>query len=107
MSLPKKGLRKITVDNNNYCWKVSGNDGWIDLYIESQDVKNGQLLNAKFHYHHKPKNTINESNPQFKISSGIVKQVIKLGLENAWQPLEQKSVLSLGHVDSKVELFPK
>lgn len=107
MSLPQKGLRKITVDNNNYGWKVSGNDGWIDLYIESQDVKNGQLLNTKFHYHHKPEETITEDNPQFKISSGIVKQVIKLGLENAWKPLEQKSVLSLGHVDNKVELFPK
>ena len=107
MSLPKKGLRKITVNQNNYGWKVTGNDGWIDLYIESQDMKNGQLLNAIFNYHHKPKNTISENNPPFKIASGIVKQIIDLGLANGWKPLEQKPVLNLGHVDNKIELFPK
>ena len=107
MSLPKKGLRKITIEEKNYGWKVSGNDGWIDLYIESQDVKHGQLLNVKFHYHHKPKDTITENNPQFKLSNGIVKQVINLGLANDWRPLEQNPVLSLGHIDNKVELFPK
>lgn len=75
--------------------------------IESKDAKNGQLLNAKFNYHHKPKNTISENNLQFKISSRIVKQIIDFGLENGWKPMEQIAVLNLGHVDNEVELFVK
>lgn len=105
MSLPKKGLRKITIGENRYAWKVTGNDGWLDLYVVSVDVKNGQLLNAKFHYHHKPKVFAEGKNSQFKISSGIVKQVIHLALNEGWKPLEQKPIINLGHVDNRIKLF--
>ncbi|HSU52203.1 MAG TPA: hypothetical protein VLJ41_16465 [Segetibacter sp.] len=31
MALPKIGLRNIIVDDVKYAWKITGNDGWIDL----------------------------------------------------------------------------
>ena len=106
MSLPKKGLRTLMIDQTNYGWQVTGNDGWIDLYIESLEVKNGQLLNVKFDYYRKQGDLLDENNSQFKISSGIVKQVIYLGLANGWEPEKRIAVLNLGHVDRKINPFP-
>ncbi|MCP4180142.1 MAG: hypothetical protein GY756_20450 [bacterium] len=33
MTLPKKGLRKIIVDNFQYGWSATGNAGWISLSV--------------------------------------------------------------------------
>jgi len=37
MAMPKKGSRRISVADNFYRWKVTGNDGWIDLYVEDAE----------------------------------------------------------------------
>jgi hypothetical protein len=47
MAMPKKGSRRILVADNYYRWKVTRNDGWIDLYIE--DAENpGTVLALSF-----------------------------------------------------------
>ena len=50
MALPKKGLRNIVVDDVKYAWKITGNDGWIDLYIFSIKQPNS-IINACFSCH--------------------------------------------------------
>jgi hypothetical protein len=53
MALPKKGLRKITVDNHLYAWSATGNDEGIGLTVASVACT-GQLLTGRFEYHSKP-----------------------------------------------------
>jgi len=86
MAFPEKESRQIMVDNQVYNWVASGNDGWIDLYIQSSDF-DGQKLQVKFQYN------------DYAITPIIVKQVINFGLENNWKPLAKGKVLNLHHVD--------
>lgn len=104
MSLPKKGSRIISVGGFNYRWMASGNDGWIDLYIEAEGLK-GQSLKVKFDYHH---NEIKKSDgvslkQQFVITPDIVRQTIELGIKEGWKPQEIGKPLNLHYIDTKVD----
>jgi hypothetical protein len=112
MALPKKGIRKITVNGSKFGWNANGNDGWIDLYVGSLD-DNGQLLTASFRYHHNTFEKFDKNNGEvtsygikqrFVITSGIVKQVIELGLLKGWKPKEKGKQLNLGYLDEVIKL---
>ena len=49
MGLPKKGSRNIIIDEVNYRYMISGNDGFIDLIIELDDC-GGQRLTVSLIY---------------------------------------------------------
>ena len=103
MTLPKKGSRIISIGDFQYRWMASGNDGWIDLYVEL-DGGQGQGLAAKFDYHHE-KYHFEKSirlKQQFSLTPDIVKQTIELGKKLGWQPDEKGKALNLGHLDEKV-----
>ena len=104
MALPKKGSRTITVGDCNYRWIASGNDGWIDLYIESKDTK-GQLLKAKFDYHHKETKMTNGIGlkQQLVVTPDIVRQTIELGINQGWNPTNNGKSLDLHHIDDKID----
>ncbi len=101
MALPRKGLRKITVEDQDYHWIASGNDGWIDLFVESRD-KGGRLLSAKFEYHHAEGDKGLQQ--QFVVTPGIVSQVILHGKSQGWNPEEKGKPFDLGQMDDKIEL---
>lgn len=104
MALPKKGSRNITVSDVAYRWMASGNDGWIDVYVELKNAK-GPLLKAKFDYH-----TIeitqedgSKLKQRFAVTPEIVRQTIELGLQEGWEPLNGKPI-DLYHIDDRIEL---
>ncbi|QNR24878.1 hypothetical protein [Croceimicrobium hydrocarbonivorans] len=103
MAIPKPGSRVITVEDQIYRWMASGNDGWIDLYIEL-DGEKGQRLMVKFDYHHKRIQT-NDSvslQQQFLVTPDIVRQTIDYGKKNGWKPSEKGKPLDLNHIDDKI-----
>jgi hypothetical protein len=103
MTLPKKGSRIIRVGDFNYRWMVSGNDGWIDLFIESETT-NGQLLKAKFNYNQSEvKKTDGVGlKQQFVVTPDIVKQIIELGKKEGWLPNKTAKPFDLHPIDDKI-----
>ena len=107
MSLPKKGRRNITVGNSDYHWMASGNDGYIVVYVEKAEVK-GQRLSARFKYHsaYQPPRDWGDRyfRQRMKVTPGIVRQVIELGLEQGWKPEEKGLTKNLGFLDTVIDL---
>lgn len=87
MSLPKKGSRIINVNGLEYRYIVSGNDGYIDLIIESNENQ-GQRLVASFDYNHKyiPTTDGMKLKQQNSITPETVRKTIVYGLQNNWLP---------------------
>lgn len=111
MALPKKGLRKITVENVRYVWNTTGNDGWISLSIRHIDG-DGQLLTAVFDYHSEKigeftllDNSVGTSWKQrMLITPFIVRQVILYALTQGWTPTQKAPQLNLGSLDGVIDL---
>lgn len=111
MALPKKGLRKIVVDDIKYAWNTTGNDDFISLSIATIDHPN-RILTAIFKYHSKV--TREEIMPnggkawsleqQISITGYIVRQVILYAIRSGWDPRGDVSLLQLGPMDDKVDL---
>lgn len=96
MAMTKKGSRKIRVDNDWFRWRVTGNDGWIDLYVEDAEAP-GSLLRVRFDYEstYKPEvgldGTRSLSMKQGTVvSSGPVELAVRAALEQGWQPRERQ-----------------
>ncbi|TXH71042.1 MAG: hypothetical protein E6Q83_02190 [Thiothrix sp.] len=109
MAFNKKNKRKIIVNEQEYFWCASGNDGWIGLFIMIEQ-QGSQKLSCKFEYHQEQ--TVNEHGfalrNQFVITPHIVRQVILFALqEKQWLPQKNQGVLELGHVDEKIDLKPR
>ena len=92
MALPKKGLRKITVNNVRYAWSATGNDNYIGLIVISLD-KEGQVLSTGFDYntgvtggYYSFEGQTPDRQP-FIITPGIVRQIIEHALLKGWKPL--------------------
>jgi hypothetical protein len=110
MSLPKKGLRKITVDNFCYAWSATGNDDFISLSVVPFD-KEGQLLSTAFGYHAKAVGETYTSDghktihtkQQLVITPYIVRQVIEYALQKGWNPQKKGPQLRL-HVEAAINL---
>lgn len=107
MTLPKKGLRKITVGRSRYAWSVTGKDGWLHLSViplKQQD----NLLTAIFDYHSKVVgNTVTVEGievvhlkQQLVITGLIVRKVIVYALNIGWDPRKKGMVLNLGRVEA-------
>jgi len=52
MGIPKKESRKITTNNHNYRYTVSGNDTLLDLIIESNEINSQRLVVSYSHTPH-------------------------------------------------------
>jgi len=111
MALPKKGLRKINVDNVIYVWNTTGNDGWISLSIIPMMQQN-RLITATFDYHSKvtdewisPNGYKGEAlKQQIMITGYIVRQVISHAIKIGWDPMGDVAVLNLGAMDNKIDI---
>lgn len=111
MALPKKGLRKIVVDDIKYVWNTTGNDNFISLSISTIDHPN-RIITATFYYHSKVTNEYIMPNgvkawslkQQISITGYIVRQVIIYAIKSGWDPRGDVSLLKLGTMDDKVDL---
>jgi len=99
MGIPNKRSRRIVVDEQNYRYIITGNDGYIDLILESDEV-DGQRLTVSFNYN--PDEVWGKQTAQ--ITPSVVKQVINYGLKNEWTPTEKGKEIRVGYIDEKIKL---
>ena len=112
MALPKKGLRKITVNDCRYTWSATGNDEVIHLSILSLD-KPSRLLTTMFGYHSKVTGNLHDATgkvigysakQQLIITPYIVRQVVQHALDQGWNPKEEGSQLCLPNIEEMIDL---
>ena len=76
MSIPKKGTRKITVDNVDYRWLVSpGYEIGLGIVVESSELSDSRMITYVDHG-----NTVSPS---------LFRVAIKNAISKGWQPHEQ------------------
>ncbi|HRX83681.1 MAG TPA: hypothetical protein P5572_01535 [Phycisphaerae bacterium] len=80
MSIRRQGSSRIEVDDVGYRWIVSGNDGFLDLVIEQDEVK-GQRLVIQMDYE------IGQITPR------LVAALIPAALARGWTPDERRTQL--------------
>jgi len=111
MAFPKKGLRKITVDDTKYAYSITGNDDYISLSIGLLE-KNGEILKGSFSYNeNRITNFGKDGKPtswslyqRIKVTPDTIRQVIRYSLDNGWNPFQNKGEFWLYDVDNKVDL---
>jgi len=107
MTLPKKGLRNIIVNNIKYKWNAKGGDDIIHLSIIPY-TNQSQVLSCSFEYHSKKISTtiietaieISHLKQQTQITNYIVRQVILFAINNGWSDNERE--VNLGKMDNKI-----
>jgi hypothetical protein len=105
VAFSKKKKRKIIVDEKEYFWSATGNDGWISLHIMTE-VPSSSGLSCSFNYHYIPIQTANltiDAN-QFVITPFTVRQVTEYALSVGWKPFEKGRDLDLYQIDNKIDL---
>ncbi|QEC78272.1 hypothetical protein [Mucilaginibacter ginsenosidivorax] len=111
MTLPKKGLRNITVDNIKYAWSTTGTDDAISLSIIPMKQQN-RVITAYFEYHSKvthewilPDGGKGQGAKQKIVITGyIVRQVILHAIAKGWEATGNIPVFNLGWMDNDVDL---
>ena len=98
MGIPKKGSRNISVDEHHYRYMVSGNDGHIDLIVESNET-DGQRLVVMFDY--EPKIHGFRYSHRNQITPETVRKAILYSLKNNWTPQTKASILRIDLCDRK------
>tara|TARA_R110002050_G_scaffold110544_1_gene222885 strand:+ start:103 stop:426 length:324 start_codon:yes stop_codon:yes gene_type:complete len=92
MGIPKKGSRTIMIEGHEYRYVVSGNDGTIDLIVESNQSA-GQKLIVSFDYTPKVYGfNLSHTN---QMTPEIVRKTIIYSLRNNWKPISKNKVLRL------------
>jgi hypothetical protein len=92
VTLARKGSRKLALDEHEYRWAVSGDDGYLVLVIESA-TNHGQRLEAVFKYHNEVPDAsgfLRMAGQLRVITPEVVRSVIQLALERGWRPLQTK-----------------
>lgn len=101
MSLPKKGSRKITVENITYLWVVKSNSERVNLTISP--IENGQKIIANFDYNAEHKESNEFDNP-FIITPHITREVIIFAIKNGYSTNEKSPEMNLGNLSKKIKL---
>ena len=68
MAVNKKGSRKIVVENHEFRWRATGNDGWITVVIWPVENDSSRVVGTTEYHHDWVK--INED--QYSSNSQIV-----------------------------------
>ena len=92
MGIPKRGSRKVVIDNHQYRYVISGNDGHIDLIVESAET-NGQRLIVNFDY--EPKGIGFSQSHGNQITPETVRKTILYSLRNNWTPCSKEKILRI------------
>lgn len=94
MAMPKKGSRSITVDGVKYRWVASGNDGYLELFVELFE-KPASILRLWFgDYEHTLVPEVYDDGTRSLrcakqgtiIFPAVVSAAIRAGLRSGWEP---------------------
>lgn len=85
MALPKKGFRKISVNGEQFLWKIRKKISWEEIHdgqlkIPIQHVSGGQLLYLTIGYSRSYFAEINE----FNITPSMIELCIKKAILDGW-----------------------
>jgi hypothetical protein len=91
MALPKKGTRRITVDNVSYRWGAYSKEPFVTVRVELVDEP-GQQLIAKLSSHVSSSPSLSDArgNESRAITPELVKRIIHVALDRGWQPGQRK-----------------
>ena len=100
MALPKKGFRKITVDNNQFLWRVRKKVTWNEkhntpLGIPIQHIDGGQLLIAIIGY---ARSGYGEYLMQ-EITPSLIEKCIRKAIEKGWNFKEEGKKFELNCIE--------
>ena len=112
--LPKKGIRKITVNNDVFGWSAKFNDDDVGISIQIFN-REGQLLTGRLGYqYNKVLNvrSLEKTRNWFlwnrtKITPKTIRLIIELGIEQGWQPKENLGEFNLGKLDEKIDTYTR
>ena len=85
MAIPKKGFRKITIDENQFLWKVRKKISWNEIHntplgIPVQHINGGQLLIINLGY----SRSYFDKNNEFSMTPSIIEKCIRRGIARGW-----------------------
>lgn len=105
MGLPRKGTRRITVNDINYRWHVSCDGSYLWLIV-AREEDTGQRLMASFKcfqsYQRDPDGYWRFIAQNRIINPSLVRSVILLGLEEGWKTTKPDTgILNLFYTDKK------
>ncbi|TQV71129.1 hypothetical protein FLL45_22655 [Aliikangiella marina] len=99
MAVNKKGSRKIVVDEHEFRWRATGNDGWITVVIWSSENSDCRVVGTT-NYHHDWKKVDEErwsSNSQAIVTNRVVREVIlHVGTKEI---LEGRGQINIGEIE--------
>jgi hypothetical protein len=86
MAILKKGFRKITVDENQFLWKVRKKISWNEIHntplgIPIQHANGGQLLIITIGF----SRSYFEENNEFPITPSLIEKCIRKGIDSGWK----------------------
>ena len=96
MAISKKGFRKITVDENQYLWRVRKKISWNEIHntplgIPIQYINGGQLLIITIGF----SRSYFEENNEFPITPSLIEKCIRKGIASGWKYNEKGKQLEL------------
>jgi hypothetical protein len=93
MGLAKKGSRKINVENTEYRWTVSPDDGFMVIVVEKRENP-GQRLSVQIGYDDERSHS-GVSVQRQKITPSLIRQVILKARSLGWTPTQRGKELCL------------
>jgi len=105
MALPKKGFRKIIVDENQFLWKVRKKISWNEIHNEPlgipiQHIDGGQLLTVYIGY----SRSYFDKNNEFPITPALIEKCIRQAINEGWKFKEKGKHLKLDYSDIALEI---
>lgn len=102
MAINKIGSRKIIVDNKEFRWSATGNDGWISIAIWPVDVD--MKIVGIFDYHAKYEKSSDDDKPYTKVQGQIIitNRVIRKIIDyvTVEKIIQLKGIVDLGRLES-------
>lgn len=102
MAISKKGSRKIIVENTEFRWSATGNDGWITIVICPLNYDTVKLVGT-FQYHDEHSSEKDERDAyirtkgQIIITNRVIRQIIlQVGIGRI---LSSKGQINLGQLE--------
>lgn len=102
MAINKIGSRKIIVDNKEFRWRATGNDGWISITIWPVDTN--MKIVGTMEYHAKYEKNLDDYKPYTKVQGQIIitNRVIRKIIEyvTVEKILQIKGIVNLGRLEN-------
>ncbi len=99
MAISKKGSRKIVIEDTEFRWRATGNDGWISVVIWPVDNEASRIVGS-VGYHHdwvKVSEDMSASSSQLVVTNRIIKEVIAhIGVQRI---LDNHGQLNIGAIE--------